>query len=325
MRFRNIGLISTLVLGLLTEPFSTEAQQAGKVPRIGFLTSGSTVPKHFRERLRELGYVEGQNIVIEPRFAKRKLDRFPGLVAELVGLKVDAIVVTSVQGALAAKKATRTIPIVFAIAQDPVGVGLVTSRARPGGNVTGTTDFARELAGKRLELLKETVPKLSRVAVLVWNPAGPDYATEKNEIELAARALGLQLEAVEARGPDDLENAFSAMTKANANAFMGMTDTRFFRNRKRIIELSVKNRLPAVYQSRRFVQDGGLMSYGPNRRKWRRRIADYLDKILKGANPGDLPIEQPTKFELVINLKSAKQLGITIPPEVLYRATEVIK
>ncbi len=159
----------------------------------------------------------------------------------------------------------------------------------------------------------------------MWNPAGPDYAAEKNEIELAARALGLQLEAVEARGPDDLENAFSAMTKANANAFMGMTDTRFFRNRKRIIKLSVKNRLPAVYQSRRFVQDGGLMSYGPNRRKWRRRIADYLDKILKGANPGDLPIEQPTKFELVINLKTAKQLGITIPPEVLYRATKVIK
>ncbi len=325
MRLRTIGLISILVLGLLAGPLPTEAQQAGKVPRIGYLTSGSAVPKHFRERLRELGYVEGQNIVIEPRFAQRKLDRFPGLAAELVGLKVDVIVVTSVQGALAAKKATRRIPIVFAIAQDPVGVGLVTSRARPGENVTGTTDFARELAGKRLELLKETVPKLSRVAVLVWNPSGPDYAAEKNEIELAVRALGLQLEAVEARGPDDLENAFSAMTKANANAFMGMTDTRFFRNRKRIIELNVKNRLPAVYQSRRFVQDGGLMSYGPNRRKWRRRIADYLDKILKGANPGDLPIEQPTKFELVINLKTAKQLGITIPPEVLYRATKVIK
>ena len=217
---------------LLALSIPVEAQKAGKVPRIGYLTSGSSVSKPFRKSLRDLGYVEGQNIVIEPRFAKRKLDRFPGLVAELVGLKVDAIVVTSVQGALAAKKATRTIPIVFAIAQDPVGVGLVTSRARPGGNVTGTTDFARELAGKRLELLKETVPKLSRVAVLVWNPAGPDYATEKNEIELAARALGLQLEAVEARGSDDLENAFSAMTKANANAFMGMTDTRFHRNRK---------------------------------------------------------------------------------------------
>ncbi|MCZ6907790.1 MAG: ABC transporter substrate-binding protein, partial [Deltaproteobacteria bacterium] len=295
------------------------------VPRIGYLTSGSAVPKRFREGLRELGYVEGKNIVIEPRFAQRKLDRFPGLAAELVGLKVDAIVVNSVQGALAARKATRRIPIVFAIAQNPVSVGLVTSFAQPGGNVTGLTDFARELAGKRLELLKETVPKLLRVAVLVWYPAGPDYTAEKNEIELAAHALGLQLEAVVARGPDDLENAFSAMTRANANAFMGLTDTRFHRNRKRIVKLSVKNRLPAVYQSKSFVKAGGLMSYGPNRSEFRRRIAIYVDKILKGAKPAELPVEQPTKFELVINLKTAKQIGLTIPPSLLYRADKVIK
>ncbi len=217
MKLRTIGLISTLVLGLLAGPLPTEAQQAGKVYRIGYLRnfrSGSPTVRPsqiaFRQRLRELGYVEGKNIVIEPRFAQRKLDRFPGLAAELVGLKVDAIVVNSVQGALAARKATRRIPVVFAIAQNPVGVGLVTSLAQPGGNVTGLTDFARELAGKRLELLKEIVPKLSRMAVLVWNPAGPDYAAEKNELDLAARALGLQLEAVEARGPDDLESAFSA-------------------------------------------------------------------------------------------------------------------
>ncbi len=187
------------------------------------------------------------------------------------------------------------------------------------------TDFARELAGKRLELLKETVPKLSRVAILVWNPAGPDYAAEKNEIELVARALGLQLEAMVARGPDDLENVFSAMTRANANAFMGLTDTRFHRNRKRIVKLSVKNRLPAVYQAKSFVRAGGLMSYGPNRSEFRARIAVYVDKILKGAKPADLPIEQPTKFELIINLKTAKKLGLTIPPEVLFRADKVIK
>jgi putative ABC transport system substrate-binding protein len=198
-----------------------EAQQEGKVYRIGYLSNGTRSIKRFRHSLRELGYIEGQNVVIEGRFAKGKVDRFPGFVAELVDLKTDIIVVTSVQGSLAVKKATQTIPIVFAIAQNPVGVGLVTSLAQPGGNVTGLTDFARELAGKRLELLKEIVPRLSRVGVLLWKPAGPDYAAEKNEIELAARALGLQLEAVEARGPDDLESAFSAMTKANANAFMG--------------------------------------------------------------------------------------------------------
>ena len=325
MRLRTIGLISTLILGLLAAPLPAEAQQAGKVYRIGYLSNGTRSIKRFRHSLRELGYIEGQNVVIEGRFAKGKVDRFPGFVAELVRLKTDIIVVTSVQGSLAVKKATQTIPIVFAIAQNPVGVGLVTSLAQPGGNVTGLTDFARELAGKRLELLKETVPKLSRVAVLVWNPAGPDYAAEQNEIELAARALGLQLEAVEARGPDDLENAFSAMTKANANAFMGMTDTRFHRNRKRIVKLSVKNRLPAVYQAKSFVRAGGLMSYGPNRSEFRARIAVYVDKILKGAKPADLPIEQPTKFELIINLKTAKKLGLTIPPEVLFRADKVIK
>jgi len=313
---------------LLALSFPVEAQQPGKVYRMGYLSAGPGIrltEETFRQALRDLGYVEGQNIVIEWRFSKGKLDRLPELAAELVRLKVDIIVVTSVQGALAAKKATQTIPIVFAIAQDPIGSGLVTSLAQPGGNATGVTDFARELAGKRLELLKETVPKVSRVAILLWKPAGPDYAPERNEIEAAARALGVQLQPVEVRGPDDLENAFSAMTRGRAGAFIGLTDTRFGGNRNRIAELSAKNRLPAVYQDRAFVEAGGLMSYGTNRTEWRRRVASYVDRVLKGAKPADLPVEQPTKFEFVINLKTAKQIGLTIPPNVLTRADRVIR
>ncbi len=252
------------------------AQQAKKIYRIGRLTASSRISgweKAWRQALRELGYIEGQNLIIEWRSSEGIFDRHPELLADLIRSNVDLIVVSSVQGSLAAKKATQTIPIVFTIAQDPVGVGLVTNLARPGGNITGLTDFARELAGKRLELLKKTVPKISRVAILSWKPAGPDYASERKEIESAARAFGLQLEPVEVGGPDDLENAFSAMTRANADAFMGMTDTRLARNRKRIVKLSVKNRLPAIFQGRVFARAGGLMSYGTNRVEWRRRIA----------------------------------------------------
>jgi putative ABC transport system substrate-binding protein len=249
----------------------------------------------------------------------------PAFVAELIGLKVDVIVVTSVQGALAAKKATQSVPIVFAVAQDPVGSGLIASLAQPGGNLTGVTDIARELAGKRLELLKETIPKVSRVGVLLWKPAGPDYADERNEIESAARALRIELRSVEVRGAEDLVKAFSAMTHGGANGFMGLTDTRFANNRKRVIELVAKARLPAVYQDRMFVETGGLMSYGTNRAQWRRRTAYYVDRILKGTKPADLPVEQPMKFELVINLKTAKQIGLTIPPNVLVRADRVIR
>ncbi len=329
-RPRGLKLVGIVALGVTFSMCGAvaQAQQAGKVYRIGSLTTRSKISgseKAWRQGLRELGYIEGRNLIIERRSAEGKLDRFPGLMADLIRLNVDIIVVSSVQGSLAAKKATQTIPIVFAIAQDPVGVGLVASRARPGGNVTGLTDFARELAGKRLELLKETVPKVSRVAILSWKPAGPDYAAERNELESAARAFGLQLEPVEVRGPDDLENAFSAMTRTNADAFMGMTDTRLARNRKRIVKLAVKNRLPAIFQGRVFAEVGGLMSYGTNRAEWRRRIAIYVDKILKGAKPGDLPVEQPTKFELVINLKTAKQIGVTIPPEILLQADKVIR
>jgi putative ABC transport system substrate-binding protein len=279
----------------------------------------------FRQGLRDIGYVDGKNAVIEFRSAEANVDRIPGLVADLIGFKVEVIVVTSIQGALAAKKATQSIPIVFAVAQDPVGSGLVASLAQPGGNLTGVTDFARELAGKRLELLKETVPKVSRLALLSWKPAGPDYVAERNDIETAARALRIELQTMEVGGANELESAFPAMTKAGANAFMGLTDTRFANNRMRIIDLVAKNRLPAMYQERVFAQAGGLMSYGTNRSEYRRRVAYYVDRILRGAKPADLPVEQPTKFELVINLKTAKQIGITIPPNVLARADRVIR
>jgi putative tryptophan/tyrosine transport system substrate-binding protein len=320
-----------VVLGglLVALCFSAEAQQTNKVYHIGYLASLrgglASTEDTLRDGLRDLGYIEGRNIVIESRSAEGKVDRLPGLAAELIGQKVDVIVVTSIQGALAAQKATRSIPIVFAVAQDPVRSGLVASLAKPGGNLTGVTDFARELAGKRLELLKETAPKISRAAILSWKPAGPDYTAEKNEIENAARALRVELLPVEIKSANEAASAISATIQAGANAFMGLTDTRFASNRKRIIELVVKNRLPAVYQDWVFVQDGGLMSYGTNRVQWRRRVASYVDRILKGAKPSELPIEQPTKFEFVINLKTAKQIGLTIPPNVLARADRVIR
>ena len=323
------SLIWLLTTVLLITFSSANAQQTNKVYRIGYLASLrgglASTEDALRGGLRDLGYIEGRNIVIESRSAEGKVDRLPELATELIGQKVNVIVVTSIQGALAAKKATGSIPIVFAVAQDPVGSGLVASLAQPGGNVTGVTDFARELAGKRLELLKEAAPEVSRAAILYWKPAGPDYTAEKSEIENAARALRVELLPVEIKNANEAASAISATIQAGAKAFMGLTDTRFASNRKRIIELVTKNRLPAVYQDWVFVQDGGLMSYGTNRVQWRRRVAYYVDRILKGAKPADLPVEQPTKFELVINLKAAKQIGLTLPPHVLARADRVIK
>jgi putative ABC transport system substrate-binding protein len=307
---------------------SAEAQQPGKIYRIGLLSAGSGLGitgETFRQGMRELGYIEGQNIFFEWRFAEGKLDRLPALAADLVRLKVDILIVASIQSALVAKKATKTVPIVFAIADDPVHSGLVASLAQPDGNATGVTDFAGDLGGKRLELLKETLPKVSRVGILVWNPDGPGNAVERDEIESAARVLGIQIQPVQIRGINDLESVFSAMTNAGANAFMGLTDTRFSATRPQVIELSLKRRLPAVYQDRLFVEAGGLMSYGANRGEWRRRVVYYVDRILKGAKPAELPVERPMKFELVINLKSAKQIGLTIPPNVLARADKVIR
>jgi putative ABC transport system substrate-binding protein len=265
--------------------------------------------------------------VIEYRSAEGKLGRFPALVAELVALKVDVIVVAGTPASLAAKQATRTLPIVFATAADPVGSGLVTSLARPGGNITGLSILSPELVGKRLELLKQAVPGVSRVAVL-WQPGGHDERTDKDilkDAEVAARALGVRLQVVEARGPEDFDRAFSDMTRARAGALTVLTGIMFLNERRRLVDLAAEKRLPAVYGGRDFVDAGGLMAYGPNLADLYRRAATYVDKILKGAKPGDLPVEQPTKFELVINLKTAKALGLTIPQSVLERADEVIQ
>ena len=323
---RIVGIALGAMLFALS--FTVDAQQPTKVYRIGLLFAGSGLgitDEAFRQGMRELGYIEGQNIFFEWRFAEGKLDRLPALAADLMRVKVDLIIVSSTQAALVVKKATQTIPIVFAIADDPVESGLVASLAHPNGNATGVTDLAGDLGGKGLELLKETLPKVSRLGVLVWNPDGPGNAAERNEIESAARALGIQIQPVEIRGINDLENGFSAMIKAGANAFMGLTDTRFAGYRQQVVGLSVKKRLPAMYQDRLFVEAGGLMSYGTNRAEWRRRVAYYVDRILKGTKPADLPVERPSKFELVINLKTAKQIGLTIPPNVLARADKVMR
>jgi putative tryptophan/tyrosine transport system substrate-binding protein len=310
---------------------AAEAQQAAKVVRIGYLAANLAASPHLREAflhgLHDLGYVEGRNVVIEYRDAEGKYERFPALATELVALKVDVIVVTSTPSAVAVKQATRTIPIVFTWAADPIGSGLVTSLAWPGGNITGLSFLAADLVGKRLELLKQAVPGVSRVAAL-WHPGDYVERMEKDMLtaaDHAARALGLQLQVVEARGPEDFDRAFSDMTRARADAVTVQSTNIFFIERTRLVDLAAKNRLPAMYLSREFVDAGGLMSYGPNVADLHRRAATYVDKILKGAKPGDLPVEQPTKFELVINLKTANALGLTVPPAILARADEVIE
>jgi putative tryptophan/tyrosine transport system substrate-binding protein len=318
---------------LLATPLAAEAQQAAKVPRIGYLTTSLGVspqrPEAFRQGLRDLGYVEGRNLVIEYREAEGKVDRLPALAAELVALKVDVIVTgASTLAARVAKEATRTIPIVFAGVGDPVESELVTSLARPGGNVTGLSTLGPELVGKCLELLKQALPGVDRVAVL-WRPGALGERTDKDMLtgaDVAARALGVRLQFVEATGdPADFDRAFSDMTRARAGALTVLPSNRFSREHRRLVDLAAKNRLPAMYASREFVDAGGLMSYGANFADLHRRAATYVDKILKGAKPGDLPVEQPTKLELVINLKTAKDLGLTIPPSVLARADDLIQ
>jgi putative ABC transport system substrate-binding protein len=316
---------------LLAAPLAADAQQAAKVARIGFLAANLAASPHAREAflqgLRDLGYVEGRNVVIEIRDAEGKSERLPALATELVALKVDVIVVGSTPQALAAQQATRTLPIVFASASDPVASGLVTSLARPGGNVTGLSNLGTELVGKCLELLTQAVPGVSRVAAL-WQPGVLPERTEKDMLkgaDVAARALGVRLQVVEARGSADFDRAFSDMTRARAGALTALPSVMFFNERRRLVDLAAKNRLPAVYTTREFADAGGLMAYGPNFADMWRRAATYVDKILKGAKPGDLPVEQPTKFELVINLKTAKALGLMIPPSLLGRADEVIQ
>jgi len=327
MRKKVIGFaLSSLLLALC---FPVEAQQRAKIPKIGWLgarpsaTAGEQRELFWRA-FRTLGYVEGKNIAIEYRYADNKLDRLPALADELVRHKVDVLVTTSTAEALAAKNATTTIPIVFLGTGDPVAAGLVDSFARPGGNITGFTTIAPVLAGKRLELLKETVPKLSRVAVL-WNPQIPGLSSQWKESQLAALELGLQLHSMEVRSANDFESAFKEATKAGSAA-LAVTGSPFMNSyQKRIAELATKNRLPAIYTRGDYVASGGLMSYGTDLAELYRRAASMVDKILKGTKPADIPVEQPTKFELVINLKTAKILGLTIPPNVLVRADRVIR
>jgi len=303
------------------------AQQVKKIPLIGFLSAASpsiasfrTEP--FRQGLRELGYVEGKNIVIEYRYAEGKLDRLPALAAELVRLKVDVVVTTGPIPTRAAKEATNTIPIVFAFDSDPIGNGFVASLARPGGNITGLSTLAPELSGKQLELLKEIVSRLSRVAVFGIS-TNPGNAQALRETELVARAFGVQIQYLAIRNPKDTEDVFRAASKGRADAVLVLNSPPFIETR--IVDLAVKGRLPAIYFNSAIVDDGGLMSYGASLADLDRRAATYVDKILKGAKPADLPVEQPTKFELVINLKTAKQIGLTIPPNVLARADKVIR
>ena len=301
-----------------------EAQKPAKIPRIGVLRPGAPPDaglEAFRQGLRELGYIEGKNIMIEPRFAEGRIDRFRDHVAELIQLKVDIIVTPGGPQTRAAKEATTAIPIVMVNVGNPVGSGLVVSLARPGGNVTGLTTVTRDLDGKRLELLKEAVPKASRVAVL-WNPDAPGGC---EQTEIAARSLGLKIQVLEVRGPDDLDGAFRAAAKERAQALVVLRNPVTLNERKPIADLAIKSRLPTIYDDRMFVEAGGLMSYGTNITDSYRRAAVYVDKILKGTKPADLPVEQPTKFELFINLKTAKQIGLTIPPNVLARADKVIK
>jgi putative tryptophan/tyrosine transport system substrate-binding protein len=326
---RRRSFIAGIIGSAVISPLAAHAQQqAGKEPRIGYLqvTSPSDRPPlldAFRQGLRELGWVEGQNIVIDYRFAEGRLDRLPDLAAELVRLKVDIIVSAGTQGVTAAKNATETIPIVMIGVRDPVGTGLIASLARPGGNVTGVSGSAGlEIVAKQLELLKETVPKAHRVAILS-NPANAYHQLAIREVNVAAQSLGVQLQLLEARGPNEFDGA--SMAKERVGALLVLSDAIFNSHQTRLADLAARSRLPAAYGVRESVEAGGLMSYGPSFLDFYRRSAAYVDKILKGDKPADLPVEQPTKFELVINLQTAKTLGLTIPPTLLSLADEVIE
>ncbi len=326
---RTPAILLALVLALFLAPLAADAQLPAKVPRIGFLSSLSPTDAApyldaFRQGLHELGYVEGQNIVIEYRFAEGRPERLPALAAELVRLKVDVIVATSPPAPEAAKQGTSTIPIVVAATGDPVAEGLVASIARPGGNITGLASMSPEVVGKQLELLKEVAPKVSRVAVL-QNPSSHGHPPILRQAEGPARALGVQLHILQARTPAEIDAAFAAMRGQRAGGVLVLRDPLFIAQRTQIAALAAKSRLPAVYGNREYAEAGGLMAYGASGRHMFRRAATYVDKILKGAKPADLPVEQPTRFELVINLKTAKALGLTIPPSVLVRADQVIQ
>ena len=329
MWYSTVGVMVTL--SILAAPLVTHAQPATKVYQIGRLSAGQPLPEShayeeaFRQGLRELGYVEGQNLVLEYRYAEGSTERLPALAAELVQHKVNVIVAGGVHAIRAAQHATRTIPIVMAGVTDPVGQGLVTSLARPGGNTTGVSLLNEELPGKRLEILKETVPQSTRIAVLA-NPAWPAYAPGLHNLTVAARALGVHLHVVEVRRADELALAFAAMTQAGVDALLVIAEPALMDGlRGQVADLAAMRRLPAMYDWKMYVVAGGLMAYGPSLPDVYRRAATYVDKILKGTPPTDLPVEQPTKFELVINLKTAKALGLTVPPSLLLLADEVLQ
>ena len=327
MKQKFIGIALCAMLFTLSLP--AQAQQPARIPRIGILSPTSAafyLPRveAFRQRLRELGYVEGKNILIEYRYADGKPERRPDLAAELVRLKVDVIVTAGVQPVLAAKKASATIPIVFAAANDPVGSGLVSSLARPGGNITGLSNIAQDLDGKRLELLKEAFPKIARVAFL-WQSSSTRGNRELTDMEAAAKALGVKLLSLPVRSLDDFDSAFARAKKDGAQALITSTGGLIATQQRQVLDFAAKNRLPAIYHYSEFVEAGGLMSYGPDNTDLWRRAADFVDKILKGTKPADIPVEQPTKFEFFVNLKTAKQIGVTIPSSVVARAERVLK
>ena len=322
-----VRLVAT---GLAIESLRANAQQPGKIYRIGYLAGGSAAAslafvEHFREGLREYGWIEGQNVVIEYRFAEGRFDRLPALAADLVRLKVDIIAAIPTPAAVAAKNATGTIPIVLMVAVNPLELGLITSVARPGGNLTGIAfSFSTEILGKNLALLKEAIPRVRHVAVLS-NPANPGHTIAIKNVKAAADAMGLQLSLLEAREPNHFDTAFKAMAEGRAEALLIIADAQFQIHRARLAELAAKNRLPSMHGFREYVEAGGLMSYGPSIAASVRHGASFVDRILRGAKPADLPVEQPTKFDLVINMKTARALGLTIPQPLLLRADEVIQ
>ena len=329
MTTRRRELLVALGAGALAWARAVRAQAPPAVRRIGLLSGFSPSAyaasyQAFRLGLRDLGWVEGKSISIEYRYAEGRHDRLPDLAADLVRLKVDVIVTTATSDTLAAQKATRAIPIVMVAGGDPVASGLVESLARPGGNVTGLSQMLQALGGKRLELLKEMIPKLSRVAVL-WNPQSASATLNWKEHQQPAQQLGIQLQSLEVRSPNELDKAFEAATRARAGALAILPDPVISTNLRQIVDFAAKSRLPSIYQSSEFADAGGLVTYGPDRADLFRRAATYVDKILKGAKPGDLPVEQPTRLELVVNLKTAKALGLTMPPEIMLRATRVIE
>jgi putative ABC transport system substrate-binding protein len=319
----------TSLAGVLAAPRAVEAQRAGKVYRIGFL--GNSTPAleanlvgRFREGLRDLDYVEGLNVLIEYRWAEGQYERFAALIAELIALKVEVIVTAGTPASLAVKKATTSIPLVMVAVGDPVATGLVASLARPGGNITGLTSIAEEMEGKRLELLREVVPKVSHIAVL-WNAGSPIQVIQEREMQAAIRVVGMKMLSLGVRTAEQIEDAFATMVRERPGALFVLADRLFLHHRTRIMDFAAQHRLPGVHAYRELVEAGGLMSFGPSYAGMHRRAAYFVDRILRGAKPADLPVERPSKFELVINLKTAKVLGLTIPQSLLQRADQVIE